>query len=73
VDTHPTLRIQFFLDGPFDPIGTLSCTFLDSQMVEVESITLGGEFPQYELWQKVAEMAASFMATYGSQSQLELD
>lgn len=72
MDRHPTMRVQFYLDGPFDPIETLSVTFLDAQYEAQESTTLGGQHPQYELWSLVAAMAAEHMSRYGAQHQLDL-
>lgn len=70
VDSHPKIRVQFWLDGPFDPIQTLSTTFIDDRGDEQESIVLGGEHPQYELWSLIAAMAAEYMSRYGVQGTL---
>lgn len=70
MDSHPRMRVQFFLDGPFDPIEGLSVTFLDDLRNEKESIVLAGEHAQYELWSLVATVAASHMSQYGTQASL---
>lgn len=73
VDSHPIMRVQFFLRGPFDPLETFSVTFLDDQSNVVESVVLGGEFAQYELWNLVARVASDFQALYGTQGRLAID
>jgi len=69
---HPTMRVQFWLTDPFDPIENMSVTFLDDLHNEVESVVLAGTHSQYELWELVATVAASFMATYGSQQAFDI-
>lgn len=73
MDTHPVMRIQFFLDGPFDPLGTLSVSFLNPEYEVIESVVLAGDHAQYELWRLVERVAADFMSTYGLQHQLPLE
>lgn len=70
MDTHPTMRVQFFLPGPFDPIKDLSVTFLDHLYDEIESVTKGGERPQYLLWSEIIDMAAGHVRRHGIQLQL---
>ena len=73
VDTHPVMRVQFFLHGPFDPMESLSVTFLDAEWNVVESVVLGGSHAQYELWQRVADIAADFLSQFGMAEQLPLN
>jgi len=69
---HPKMRIQFWLTDPFDPIETMSVTFLDDLNNEIESVVLAGTHSQYELWELIATVAASFMSTYGLQQTLDV-
>lgn len=66
------MRIQFWLPGPFDPIENMSVTFLNDLYDEVESVALAGTHSQYELWELIATVAASFMSTYGLQQKLDV-
>jgi hypothetical protein len=72
VEKHPPMRIQFFLDGPFDPIETLSVTLRNDLGDDQESITLGGEHAQYELWSLVAAAAAHLVESHGQQQRLDV-
>jgi len=64
------MRVQFFLDGPFDPIETLSAELLDDELHPVETIVLGGSHAQYELWSLIATMAADMVSRHGTQDEL---
>lgn len=72
MDHHPPMRVQFFLQGPFDPIESLSVTLRDDLGDDQDSIVLGGEHPQYQLWELIASAAAHLVETYGVQHRLPL-
>jgi len=64
------LRVQFFLDGPFDPIQALSVTFLDELHQPEQIVALGGEFTPAQMMEKLAEEASKHERYHGSQLSL---
>lgn len=70
MERHDTMRVQFFMNGPFDNIETLSVSFLDGLGEVTDMIVEPGPFPQYQLWSKLTELAARHERMFGHQQSL---
>lgn len=70
MESHPTMRVQFYLRDPFDPIDGLSLTFFDSEGRPNGVIVDSGNLAQHLLWQRIVDLASDHIERFTVQLNL---